>query len=339
MPLKLHPPRPNNPSWTIRGTYLGKHVERSSRTNKRAVALKVLRQIEREIERDEFSERDEPTFASAALAYMNAGGERTYLKKLLEHFGNTPLRKIDQAKIDDAAAQLYPNASNATRNRSAYTPISAVLRHSGITINLRRPKGSNGNKQTGWLWPEQAEAIFAQAEALNPAFTALLIVLCYTGMRLSEALGLTWNDVRLAEEFAYVPDTKNNEPRAVFLPAAAVTAMSKIENRQGDRRVFAFAKGGHLYHLLRASAFKARVALPKRSAFHVFRHTYATWMRRYAGLDTKGLVATGAWKDPKSADRYSHVVVTEEARRAAMLPTLKRGLQEVEQSQPQPRPR
>ena len=60
------------------------------------------------------------------------------------------------------------------------------------------------------------------------------------------------------------------------------------------------------------------VDLPERSAFHIFRHTYATWMRREAGLDTKGLVATGAWRDRKSADRYEHVVVSEEARKAAL---------------------
>ena len=86
-------------------------------------------------------------------------------------------------------------------------------------------------------------------------------------------------------------------------------------------RVFRLAKSGHLYSLLKTAAFKAGVTLPERSAFHIFRHTYATWMRREAGLDTKGLVATGAWKDRKSADRYEHVVVSEEARKAALLPT------------------
>jgi integrase len=325
MPLKLYPPRPKNPSWRIRGIHLGHYVERSARTSKRALAVKVLRQIEREIELGEFSERDEPTFASAALAYVKAGGERTYLKKLLEHFGDTPLREIDQAAIDDAAASLYPNASSATRNRSAYTPISAVLRHSGTTINLRRPKGSNGNKQTAWLWPEQAEAIFAEAEKIDKEFATLLILLCYTGMRLSEVLNLTWDRLKLTDEFAYVPDTKNNEPRAVFLPPVVVAALTNQCQGASRGRVFRFAKSGHLYSLLRTAAFKAGVVLPERSAFHIFRHTYATWMRRYAGLDIKGLVATGAWKDPKSADRYSHVVVTEEARRAVMLPTPKGG--------------
>jgi integrase len=173
--------------------------------------------------------------------------------------------------------------------------------------------------QTAWLWPEQAEAIFAEAEKLDKEFAALLIVLCYTGMRLSEALGLTWDRVRLADGYAYVPTTKNDEPRAIFLPPVAVAALANLDRER--TRPFRFHKGGHLYSLLRVACIKANVDLPERSAFHIFRHTYATWMRRYAGLDTKGLVATGAWKDRKSADRYEHVQVSEEARKAVMLPT------------------
>jgi hypothetical protein len=70
---------------------------------------------------------------------------------------------------------------------------------------------------------------------------------------------------------------------------------------------------------------KAEVELPERSAFHIFCHTYATWLRREAGLDTKGLVATGRWKDRKSADRYEHVIVSEEAKKASLLPVRKIG--------------
>ena len=40
-------------------------------------------------------------------------------------------------------------------------------------------------------------------------------------------------------------------------------------------------------------------------------------------LNGSGLVGTGAWKDRKSVARYAHVVVTEEAQRAAMLPVEK----------------
>lgn len=319
MPLKLVPPREGkSPNWTIRGAYLGKHVNRSAGTGKRAVAQQVLKQIERDIERGTFSEPGEPTFASAAAAYMKSGGERTYIRRLLEYFGDRPIREIDQAAIDAASVAIYPNASPATRNRQVYTPCSAILVRVGIKLGIRRPQGAGGNKATAWLWPEQAFALFEEAEKLNKDFAALLIVLCYTGMRLSEALKLTWNDVRLQDGFAYVPDTKNGESRAVFLPPVSVAVLANID--PSGTRVFQFAKGGHLYSLLRAAAFKAGVDLPDRSAFHIFRHTYATWMRRYAGLDTKGLVATGAWKDRKSADRYEHVEVSEEARKAMLLP-------------------
>jgi hypothetical protein len=44
-------------------------------------------------------------------------------------------------------------------------------------------------------------------------------------------------------------------------------------------------------------------------------------MRRYAGLDTRGLLGTTRWKDAKSAARYEHVVVSEESRKADLLPT------------------
>jgi integrase len=323
MPLKLIPPRQGkSPHWTVRGTYLGRSVNRSTKTRKRAVAVKVLKAIERDIESGRFSQPGEPTFAHAALAYMKAGGERTYIGKLLEHFGDEPASRIDQSAIDAAAAILFPRAGPATRNRCVYTPISAILRQSGQRLDLRRPKGAGGNRATAWLWPEQAEAIFAEAEKLSPAFAALLVTLCYTGMRLSEALGLTWNDVRLADGYAYVPDTKNGEPRAIFLPPVAVAAMADLPGQRDNRsRCFPYAKGGHLYSLLRVAAIKAGVDLPDRSAFHIMRHTYATWMRRYAGADSQALIATGAWKDRKSVDRYTHTVVSEEAKRAALLPT------------------
>jgi integrase len=322
MPLKLYPPiGTKQKNWRIRGTYLGKHVERSARTGKRALAVKILKAIERQIELGSFSEPSEPTFAAAAAAYMKAGGERTYLRKLLEHFGDTPLRQIDQTSIDAAAVTLYPNGSGATRNRQVHTPVSAILHMAGIRPDIRRPRGAGGNKQTAWLWPEQFEALLAEAQKLDPEFAALLIALCYTGMRLGEALGLTWERTRLADGFAYIPETKNDEPRAVFLPPVAVAALGNLQVRD-TRRVFRFAKGGHLYSLLKTCAFKAAIDLPERSAFHILRHTYATWMRRYANVDELGLLATGAWKDRKSVGRYTHTVVSEEARRAELLPVL-----------------
>jgi integrase len=70
------------------------------------------------------------------------------------------------------------------------------------------------------------------------------------------------------------------------------------------KQVFRWHKGGRLYNLLMKAAGDAGINLPEREAFHVFRHTYGTWMRRYAGLDSKGLVSTGTWKSKQPASRY-----------------------------------
>lgn len=324
MPLKLIPPREGKtPFYSVKGTYIGVHVDRSTKTGKRAVAAKIMSRWEQDIERGSYAVPGEATFASAAASYMKAGGERTYVGRLLHHFKDTPLSHIDQAAIDSAAASLYPRATAATRNRQVYTPISAILRHGGRSGNLRRPRGHAGNLATAWLWPEEAHRIFEEAEKIDKEFSALLIVLCYTGMRLSEALNMTWDNVRLADGYGYVPDTKNDEPRAIFLPPVAVAAIGNLSADRGVGRLFRFAKSGHLYSLLKVTAIKAGVDLPPRSAFHVFRHTFATWMRRYAGADETSLIATGAWKDKKSVSRYTHTVVSEESKRAALLPTPK----------------
>jgi site-specific recombinase XerD len=51
------------------------------------------------------------------------------------------------------------------------------------------------------------------------------------------------------------------------------------------------------------------------------RHTFATWMRR-AGADVQGLIATGNWKDLRSAARYAHAVASDEWGRVDRLPAV-----------------
>ena len=197
-----------------------------------------------------------------------------------------------------------------------------MLRRGGVTLQFRRPEGAAGQQLTTWLWPEQATALIDAAMRLDLEFGILCVVLLYTGLRLSEGLRCEIDKLRLEENYLYMPRTKNGNARAVFLPAPAIEALRlhpRGLNRPGAR-IFKFHKGGHLYSLLRAAAARAGVTLQERQAFHVFCHTYGTWMRRYGGLDLRGLVGTDRWKDIKSTARYAHVVPSEEAQRAALLP-------------------
>lgn len=319
--LKLYAPRKGySTNWTIRGTYLRQYINRSAQTSDKRIAAKLLAKVKDEIERGCYARPDAPTFASAALSYMQAGGERRYLEPLLHHFGERPLAHITQADIDAAAVAVFPNASAATRNRQAYTPISAVLRHAGVTIGLRRPKGAAGESRLTWLTLDDAFALLASATDLNGRLGALCTFLLYTGCRLGEALRLEPTDLDLSRGFAYVGRTKNGDPRPVHLPPVAVAALAGLP--LDGRNVFGFAKGGAIYSLLTVAAARAGVTIPERVAFHIFRHTYGAWMRRYGKLDTSGLVGTGAWKSRAAAAVYEHVEVSEEARKADLLPTV-----------------
>lgn len=324
MPLKLVPPRRGkSPNFRVRGTHFKQYVDRTSGTSDRAKARKVLKKIEREIEAGVFADSTTLTFGRATLAYLKAGGDDRFIGPLIEHFGECAISRIDQIAIDDAAELLYPLASAATRNRQVYTPLSAILKHVGINQRVKRPKGSAGKMSTRWLRKEEVFAIVHAAFRINPEFAVLLIFLCYTGMRISEALSLRCKHVDAAESFAYLPTSKNEEPRPIFLtPFIAHALMQHPAGiaRSGER-LFRFTKNKHLYRLLKGTFDIAKVELGSGEGFHVFCHTYASWMRRYAGVDLPGLVSTGRWKDTKSVERYLHVVVGEDARKAVHLPT------------------
>ncbi len=369
MPIKLIDPRPGKtPNYSGRGTHRGIYVDRTTGTSEKRKAKDIIKGWCLAIERGEYEKQPaapmlaqrEPTFADAALAYLQADGDPSYLNLIIDQSGDASLRdraikEIDQIAIDNAAKALYPNATAQTRNRQFYTPVSAVLKRAGIERKIKRPKGWRGNKSTEWLEPEQAFPAIAAAYKIDPEFGLLCLTYLYTGMRLSDALSVCLRDLKLSQALLYVPDTKNGEPRPVHLPPILVEAFLAQQPRAGrprklgdaklgngvagrsradadvpflerspNAKLFRFCVGGHLRDMLN-EVWKA-VGLtfgPRQGGFHIFCHTYGTWMHRYGNLDTVGLTRTGRWKDADSAERYMHTAASEEARRADLLPVPK----------------
>jgi integrase len=283
------------------------------------VARKELARLKAEIEAGRFAPTTGPTFGDAVATYLRRGGDGRFLAPILDKLEAVLLADVVQTLVDEVAVALYPTASAATRNRQVYTPVSAVLRASGIRSGLERPKGHAGQRRVRWLKPEEADAVCAAARVVDLELAALLVSLLYTGMRLGEALSVTRDMLDLDAGEISLPKTKNGEPRGVYLPPYAVTTLRAHVARIGERaRLFRFTKGQRLYQKLARATSAAGVPW---FTFHVARHTWATWMRRYAGVDELGLIATGAWSDRKSVGRYSHTVIAEEAKRAALLPT------------------
>jgi integrase len=362
MPLTLRAPRPpKSPNYEIRGTYLGVAIERSARTADKKLAIKVKKQIEREIEVGLLTPKSAVTFLEAAVSYMKAGGERSFLGPIIDYNGAYAIRDkaaetIVQEDLNHIADALYPDNTAASRNRAVYTPIIAVLHHAGIERRFKRPKGCEGKRSKSFLEYDQAFALLAEADKIDREFGLLCTTLLYTGRRIGDLLNpntrLRNLNLLAKEPTLYIGKTKNGDPVTVPLPPIVVekfkampprslrkTGMSQADagvpflERRPDARLFRFHQGGHLSNLLAQAMTNAGLSFPKRErGFHLFCHTYATWLIR-GGMDNYALARTGRWKDPRSVQGYIHNLASHEAKRAAaLLPTPSREQAGSEQS-------
>lgn len=355
MPLYLQAPRgPKAPNYKVRGTHQGIVVDRSTETDSEREATKKLKQWEREIERGEYADpRQKPAdavrrdkelvFGDAAIAYMVAGApqhERKYLLDILamtgEHaLGPIPLRdSIDdrrkfQIALDRAAKILKPNVTPATRNRVIYTPVSAALKHVGFDHRIKRPKGSLGRTITTFLQPEQAAALFAACDSISAEFGLFVRLVCYTGMRRNEAFNIKVGWLSLADRSIHLPAdiTKNRQARTVWLTDDLIVRLANhprgLQRHHDEQLFLGYNRSNAVRKLKRALKMAGLRFAPREGCFHLLCHTYATWMGRYNNMGAEQLVKTGRWKDARSAARYNHTSMQEEAKKADNLPVFK----------------
>ena len=361
MPLTIVPPKPGRtPNYHIRGTYLGVPVNRSAGTADRRLAVTIKKRIEKEIEAGIIhAPSGGLTFLAAAVAYMKAGGERTFLGPIIEYDGAYAIRDkvvetIVQSDLDHLADALYPNNTPQSRNREVYTPVIAELRRVGIDRRFKRPKGWQGKKSKSFLEYDQAFALLETADAIDREFGLLCHTLLYTGRRIGDLLNpnTKLRNLNLDPGTLYLGKTKNGEPVNVHLPPHVVEKFKAMPprpsrarkldarplrngaagmsqagagmpflKRDPDQRLFRFHKGGYLRSLLADAMKNADLSFPKRErGFHLFCHTFATWLLR-DGMDNYALARTGRWKDPRSVQGYLHTLISVEAKRADRLPT------------------
>ncbi len=322
--------RHGSPRWYLRGTVRGVTVDESTGVADRKIAEEIRAKREWQLlQQSIHGAKATATFLEAAVAYMEGGGERRYLKRLIGHFGTKPLTSIDQAAIDRAAKVLRPNVSPATENRQIHTPISAVLKHAhkrGLCElrHIERPRQPKGRVR--WLAPAEADRLIA---ACSPHMRPLVIFLFYTGARLSEALYLAWRQVDLDAQQVRFLDTKNGEDRGVPLHPRVLAVLAKLPHREGA--VFRRPDGqpyceSHGSGSPIKTGFKAACRRAGISDFspHDCRHTWATWY--YAATrDIIGLMELGGWSDERMVLRYAHVNVSHLAASIAALPWGKSG--------------
>ncbi|WP_292533515.1 site-specific integrase [Methylocystis sp.] len=328
--------RTRDKNYRIRGTLFGVCYEESAGTADQAAAQILCNKRVEEVTRAHLEgrvlgRRISRSFAEAVVTYLEAGGERRFLAPLLDHFGATPIERIDQQALDEAARVLLPGRAPATINRQIFGPMSAVLKAAGMKRKFERRNEPKGRVRA--LTPEEAQRLI---DACSPHLRPLVVFLLLTGARVGEALWLDWRDVDLERAHVNFAKTKNGKPRGVILNADVVAALADLPHRQGE----VFRRPDGLPYERRdpsddgdtsagARIKKAFAGAVKRAGLadlhpHDLRHSWASWHFE-ANRDLIGLMGDGGWHSLRMVERYAHR--NQEHRRGAYdaLPRLKIG--------------
>lgn len=330
MPLKLVRYPKRSPNWYVRGTLRGVYVCESTGTDDKGFAeAERINREKRILERTIHGPGKTVTFAEAAESYLEAGGEARFLGSehrgrwtlLIGHFGSTPIGSIGQDEADKAARHILPAGSAATRKRQVYIPLCAVLNHAeargwGTAPKIRHPKVKE--PKTAWSSPERLAKLLPHCSSELRLF---IVLITYTGARLSEALRVNWDDdVNLGQRTIIIRRTKTGKMRPLHVPDPLLLELARVPLEQRRGAMFHWRQKQSVYVPLKNACKRAKVEyLPPHQQG---RHTYATWLRSYAGLDLKGLMEAGGWESIQSVVRYAHVSPGEAARAADRLPSV-----------------
>jgi len=260
---------------------------------------------------------DDDGWPEGEIAYVRGGGYCVHAGRR----GKTVPATIAASLRRDVYCQYYAGRGRRRCVCAISRRETIDAEQAGLHADQRDPaaRGASGARPQAEGRARRASAGVAEAgggEATpRGAFCTFLL---YTGCRLGEAQALTWGDVDLDERQAFIPKTKNGKPRWVHLTPALVQTLGRLHR---DRPYVFRRNREDLYRHLDDASRLSGVVIPDGVAFHLFRHTWGTWMRKFGGLDTVGMMATGAWTSRVSAEAYMHASTTPEARKADMLPT------------------
>ena len=304
MPVKIYK---RGAVWHFRGTVAGRLLRGSTKTASKEIAQRIAAEHEA---RHWKGHLDGPasvlTFAQAAMMYRAANKSDRFLRKIEDHWRDTPVKAITGAAIRQSAITLYPTAGPATRNRQAIVPTQAIINHAAshelcpyIRVG-RFPVIRKSKTPADWEWVQAF-----MAHATKPNLAALVCLMYLTGARISQALAITWDDVDFkARKVRIAATAKGDDDRLAHMQDELIVALANIP---GERKgqVFQFKSRGNIKTQWAGAIRRAgiRVLSP-----HACRHGFATTLLDN-GVSPITVANRGGWKNARHVfETYGHDV-------------------------------
>lgn len=307
MPWKLLPPgrrRKRSPFFYVRGTIGGERFEVSTGKTDRASAEIWAAEYVAKLGR-----ADDPSpivgFTEAANAFIafkrpTLDDERLIIR-LKTWFRDRPANNITHAQIVEAALALHPSASNGTRNRKVIGPAAAVLHYAadqGWCEYRRFAKFRVSRKSP--REPARAADVGRLLAAVDGPKRLILAILYETGLRISDALSLHWEDVDLQAGRVKVRISKTDDSASLPLSSSLVVLLANTPEKVG--RLTPWTSRMSVYRWLRPLCRQMGIKYTP----HLSRHALASDLLE-AGVPDKAAAEYGVWRDPRSLHRYQQV--------------------------------
>lgn len=228
---------------------------------------------------------------------------------LTKHLRGRALDEITRDYVDDLLTKKLTGVNNRTRDLYLAV-IRGILRRAMLDwewidkVPSFRIYQGQSKTVVRFLSDDAAHRLLAEL----PEHTRRVAVFSLaTGLRMSNALSLRWEDVDLLHRKAVIGKTKNGDPLQIPLNQSAIEAIAACAEEHPE---FVFTYKGNPIKTVSTKAWRAALKRAGITKFrwHDLRHTWATWHRQN-GTPDWALQKLGGWKSNAMVNRYAHATV------------------------------
>lgn len=308
--------RKDSPYWWIKIEQNGKSVSRSTGTIDRIRAQEYHDKLKAQLwEQERLGAKPRYTWEEAVIRWIGETKHKKtqhddlmHLRWVDIYLRNKEISHITRDDIDLIARnRVSEGASNATANRTLAV-IRSILRkavnewewidrHPKIKL-LPEPK-----RRVRWLTQDEAARLISE---LPDHLAAMARFSLETGLRQANVTGLTWQQVDIDRQCAWIHPDQSKAKNAIHVPLSK-SAIEIIKSQSGRNPVYIFTyDGAKITNVSTKAWYKAldRAGI-KDFRWHDLRHTWASWhvMR---GTPLAVLQELGGWESRDMVAKYAH---------------------------------
>ncbi len=206
----------------------------------------------------------------------------------------------------DRKPQTVACKLNAVCGFYRFAHLDQIIEHDP-GVHVRRPKIEFVSSTNGLTRPEFADVIQASRDD-TPTAHALVLLLGYNGLRVSEALGVDIEHLGHTRGYStlFLPHRKGGSVATLSLAIPTIWAINQCVGERTEGPVLVGRDG---QRLSRSSATRTvqrlcrKSGITKRISPHSFRHTFVT-MALDAGVPTRDLMDSTGHRSPKMIQFY-----------------------------------